>query len=100
MKVFPDEYFKNMLIVIVFSYVISCLLVEFLIVDLNIISHVRKLLFKEIKKKKYKNIEKQLQNMVDWPPIGNTTYASDNNQISESSIPMTTESGTLYPQPR
>ena len=73
---------------------------QFLIVDLNIISRVRKWISKHPKMKKYKRLEKDLQDQVDWPPIGSTTYASDIVQASENSTPMTTEPSTVDPRPR
>lgn len=100
MKAFPNENFKNMLIVIIFVYVICCLFVEFLIVDLNVISRVRKWISKHPRMKKYKKLEKDLQDQFDWPPIGCTTYASDIVPASENSTPMTTEPSTVNHQPR
>ncbi|GAB1609336.1 cation-transporting ATPase 13A3-like isoform X2 [Argonauta hians] len=83
---FEDTHFKVMLLVIIVCNVVSCLFIEFLIVDLNLVSFLRKRFhWRKKKVKLHKRLDRQLHMMCDWPPVGSYTYASDLATSSSSS---------------
>uniref|UniRef100_A0A0L8G8U6 Cation-transporting P-type ATPase C-terminal domain-containing protein n=2 Tax=Octopus bimaculoides TaxID=37653 RepID=A0A0L8G8U6_OCTBM len=87
---FENTHFKMILLVIIVCNAVSCLFIEFLIVDFNIFSRLRrKFQWRKRKVKLHKKLDRQLQLMCDWPPVGNCTYASDflaSNTVANSII--------------
>ncbi|CAI9735449.1 cation-transporting ATPase 13A3-like isoform X2 [Octopus vulgaris] len=85
---FENTHFKTILLVIIACNAVSCLFIEFLIVDFNIFSRLRrKFQWRKRKVKLHKKLDRQLHLMCDWPPVGNCTYASDflaNNTVANS----------------